>query len=130
VHLALLSAGALGSVRLRRVIRTHRNRTRAQDGLTTETIKALVERLNAEYRPEILIVCRAAGGQPRATEAQVADVGPDALELIATVDGAFVRTRVLWGQRVSSSLDVERELLRLSRRAAPIDPAQEAALEE
>jgi hypothetical protein len=50
--------------------------------------------------------------------------------LIATVDGAFVRTRVLWGQRVSSSLDVERELLRLSRRAAPIDPAQEAALEE
>lgn len=120
IVLALLAAAAAFFLR-----RRSQQRAKAVPAATPtpagEAMPEFIKRLNAEYKEEILLVCRRAGGQPDATGAVVTGANAESLEIVASVEGQAVPVQVSWGQPLGSPLEMERQLLRLSRET-PAEP--------
>ncbi|MEW9554486.1 DUF2470 domain-containing protein [Nonomuraea sp. NPDC050783] len=81
---------------------------------TADAVEAIKRHMNDDHAGDALLIVRALGGRPAATEAVTSDVDAEAIEF--TIDGGE-RVRVPWGEPLTERAQVRKAVVTLYRRA-------------
>jgi heme oxygenase len=82
-----------------------------------EVVAQIMKHMNGDHAADSVLICRAFGGQPDATEAVMSGMDADAIEFDVTVDGGVVATRIPFSRRLTQRAEVRVEVTRLYHEA-------------
>lgn len=82
-----------------------------------DVVAAVARHMNDDHADDCLLICRGLGGQPRATAARMSGMDSDAMEFVATVNGAPVPVRIPFRTRLTERRQIRAEAARMYREA-------------
>ena len=85
--------------------------------ITSDVVAAIRRHMNEDHAEDSLLICRALGGAPNATAAEMVGMDAEGIEFKATVGGQPTAVRVVWGQPIIDRAQVRPEVVRLYRQA-------------
>lgn len=80
-----------------------------------EESAAILRHMNGDHAEDSVLMVRAFGGHPDATDAQVTGVDKGGIDFRAVVDGSERGVRIPWGRTLSARAEVRGEVVRLYR---------------
>lgn len=83
-----------------------------------EVVAAIARHMNDDHAEDNVTICRGLGGQPAASAATMTGMGPDGLELEATVDGRALPVTIPWSAPVTERTQVRSEVVRMHAEAS------------
>lgn len=92
-------------------------------------VAAVMRHMNSDHAHDSLLIVKALGNEPSATAAEMSGMDGEAIEFVATVDGAAKRVRISWSQPLSERAQVRPEVVRMYRDACArlgVAPREEA----
>ncbi|WCO68260.1 DUF2470 domain-containing protein [Iamia majanohamensis] len=90
----------------------------APSPFSPEVVTAVARHMNDDHAEDNVTICRGLGGQPGTTAAVMTGMGPEGLELEATVDGAPVPVVVPWSGPITERAQVRAEVVRMHTEAS------------
>lgn len=85
--------------------------------ITSDVVDAIRRHMNEDHAEDSLLICRALGGVPNATAAEMVGMDAEGIDFAATVGGRSTVVRVAWSQRLVDRAQVRPEVVRLHRQA-------------
>jgi putative heme iron utilization protein len=85
--------------------------------ITSDVVDAIRRHMNEDHAEDSLLICRALGGAPNATAAEMVGMDPEGIDFAATVGGQPTAVRVAWSQRLVDRAQVRPEVVRLYHQA-------------
>ncbi|SCE78632.1 Protein of unknown function [Micromonospora echinospora] len=82
-----------------------------------DVVAAVTRHMNDDHADDCRLICQGLGGQPRATEARMSGMDDEAMEFVATVDGAPVPVRIPFHTRLTERRQIRAEAARMYREA-------------
>jgi putative heme iron utilization protein len=93
------------------------------DVFTPEVVARIAQHMNEDHAADNVLICRALGGQPAATEARVSGLDADGMTFVATVDGRPVPVTIPFSTRLTHRGQVRTEVIRMHTEAcAALEP--------
>ncbi len=74
---------------------------------------AVLRHMNGDHAADSLLMVRALGAQPGATDATATGVDKGGIDFLATVDGTQLTVRIPWAKELASRAEVRGEVVRL-----------------
>jgi putative heme iron utilization protein len=87
------------------------------DVFTPEVTAQIARHMNEDHAADNVLICRALGGQPDATEARVSELDADGMTFVATVEGRPVPVRIPFSTRLTERRQVRAEVIRMHAQA-------------
>jgi len=85
--------------------------------ITSDVVVAIRRHMNEDHAEDSLLICRALGGVPDATAAEMVGMDAEGIDFAATVDGQSTAVRVAWSGRIVDRAQVRPEVVRLYHEA-------------
>ncbi|GLY21889.1 DUF2470 domain-containing protein [Micromonospora sp. NBRC 101691] len=82
-----------------------------------DVVAAVTRHMNDDHADDCRLICQGLGGQPRATEARMSGMDDEAMEFVATVDGAPVPVRIPFRSRLTERRQIRAEAAWMYREA-------------
>ncbi|MGK2964968.1 MAG: DUF2470 domain-containing protein [Tepidiformaceae bacterium] len=95
---------------------------------TPEVTAAVMRHMNGDHGEDSLLICRALGGTPDATAAEMSGMDVDGIEFTATVPSGPIGVRVPWSETPVERAAIRNEVVRMYREACGllgIEPREE-----
>ncbi len=92
-----------------------------------EESAAILRHMNGDHAEDSVLMVRALGGQPNATNASVTGVDKAGIDFAAEVNGTETKVRIPWARTLTARAEVRGEVVRLyneSCAALGIEPRQ------
>lgn len=83
-------------------------------------VAGVIAHMNADHGADTLLICRALGGSPSATAAEMVDLDADGGDYRITVDGADEVIRIPWERRLTERVEIRREVVRMYDEACTV----------
>lgn len=83
-----------------------------------EVVAAVARHMNDDHAEDNATICQGLGGQPETTAAVMTGMGPEGLELEATVGGRPVPVVVAWSAPITERSQVRAEVVRMHTEAS------------
>jgi putative heme iron utilization protein len=87
------------------------------DPFTSDVVAAVRRHMNDDHVEDSLLICRALGGVPKATAAEMVGMDAEGIDFVATVAGHPTPVRLAWSQRLSDRAQVRPEVIGMYREA-------------
>lgn len=87
---------------------------------TPDAVDAVTAHMNADHGDDNLLIVRALGALPQATDAEMVGVGPEGAHFSATVGGAQREVLVPWSAPVRERPAIRREVVRMYQDACAV----------
>jgi putative heme iron utilization protein len=84
---------------------------------TSDVVAAVRRHMNDDHVEDSLLICRALGGVPDATAAEMVGMDAEGIDFAATVDGQPTAVRLAWSHRLDDRAQVRPEVIRMYREA-------------
>ncbi len=84
---------------------------------SADVVAQIMKHMNNDHAADSVLICRAFGGQPEASAAQMSGMDADGIDFDVTVDGAVVPVRVPFSMRLTERPQVRAEVTRLYHEA-------------
>ena len=84
---------------------------------TSDVVAAVRRHMNDDHVEDSLLICRALGGVPNATAAEMVGMDAEGIDFAATVSGHPTAVRLAWSRRLSDRSQVRPEVIRMYREA-------------
>ncbi len=85
--------------------------------ITSDVVVAIRRHMNEDHAEDSLLICRALGGVPNATAAEMIGMDAEGIDFAATVGGQPTAVRVAWSRPILDRAQVRPEVVRLYRQA-------------
>ena len=82
-----------------------------------EVVAAVTRHMNDDHADDALLICRALGGQPAATQARTTGLDADGIEFAVTVGATETPVRIPFAHRLTERAQIRREVVRMYRDA-------------
>ncbi|MEU4569419.1 DUF2470 domain-containing protein [Micromonospora sp. NPDC023956] len=95
-----------------------------------DVVAAVTRHMNDDHADDCRLICQGLGGQPGATSARMSGMDDEAMEFVATVDGAPVPVRIPFRTRLTERRQIRAEAAWMYREACDrlgITPRPDAA---
>jgi putative heme iron utilization protein len=83
-----------------------------------DVVEAVAEHMNDEHEDDSLLIVRALGGVPEASEATVAHLDGTGVDFRVVVDGAQRTVRVPWSRPLNERPEIRAEFVRMYQESA------------
>lgn len=84
---------------------------------TSDVVAAVGRHMNEDHGDDSLLICRALGGVPDATRAEMVGMDAEGIDFAATVAGHRTAVRLAWSRRLSGREQVRTEVIRMYHEA-------------
>lgn len=92
----------------------------ANEAFPPEVVAQIMNHMNVDHAGDSVLICRALGGQPGASEAQMTGMDSDGIDFSAVVDGTELPVRIAWSQRLTARPQVREEVVRMYQQACAV----------
>jgi putative heme iron utilization protein len=91
-----------------------------QNPFPPEVVAQIMHHMNVDHAGDSLLICRALGGHPAASDARMTGMDADGIDFEATVEGSSTPVRLPWSQTLKARPQVREEVVRMYREACAV----------